>query len=400
MNDHLKNIEVLFPKDRDLNTFAQMQVEEPFSENAISFLNELSVLLRNDPQTTDFPEIITFAFFCRRANLVELKKTYYPQNNMRKGRGIVFHISPSNMPLNFAYSLVSGILSGNLNIIRLPSKKFKQVDIIMRAITTLSEKPEFQLFAQRTLLVKYNKLNSATAYFSSICDARIIWGGDLAIQEIKKNSLPPNAIDISFADKYSICVINADNYIHEVSPEKTALAFYNDTFLFDQNACTSPHLVVWLGSDENITNSQKKFWDNLHDIVKEQYNFQQHSAIDKLTTFYAQAINITGIKKTDMPDNLIWRIKLNELTEDIDKYRCNCGYFLEYKAASLSELSGIISKKYQTIAWYGIKEEEWNQFDLQKKLNVIDRIRAIGKTSNFSLLWDGYNLIDTLSKQL
>ncbi len=397
MHNQLKNIKILFPEHVNLSGFVQMQTEEPFSENAISFLNALAIILRNNPQSKDFPEIVTFAFFCRRANLIQLKKTYYAQNNTRTGRGIVFHISPSNMPVSFAYSLVSGILSGNLNIVRLPSKKFKQVDIICEAIQALSEKPEFQLFAQRMLLVRYDKLSSATAYFSSICDARIIWGGDLAVQEIKKNSLAAKAIDVTFADKYSICIINADSYIHENSPQKVARLFYNDTFLFDQNACTSPHLIVWLGSDENVAASKQLFWDNLYHLVREQYHLQAHFAIDKLATFYNQAIHLGEIKKTAMPDNLIWRIELHELPEDMAKYRCNGGYFVEYKAASLSELSGIISKQHQTIACYGIEKEEWVRFSVQKKLDVMNRIRPIGKTSEFSLHWDGYNLIDTLS---
>ena len=399
MNNPLENIEFIFPRIFNLDNFVQTPREEPFSEKAILFLDALAVLLRNDPRSNDFPEIITFAFYCRKANLIQLKKKYYPDNNTRIGRGIVFHISPSNMALNFAYSLVSGILSGSINIVRLPSRKFKQVDIIYQAIQTLSEKLEFQPFTQGILLVRYNKLNSATAYFSSICDARIIWGGDTAVQEIKKNSLPAKALDVTFGDKYSICIINADKYIYEPFPKKIAESFYNDTFLFDQNACTSPHLIVWLGSDENVEGSKKIFWENLNDLVKERYDFQPHSAIDKLTTFYEQAIHLNGIKKTVMPDNLIWRTELNELSEDLDKYRCNCGYFVEYKAASLLELSAIISNKHQTIAYYGVQKDDWDQFDPQTTLHFFDRIRSIGKTSEFSVIWDGYNLIDTLSIQ-
>jgi hypothetical protein len=397
MIDHLKNIDYIFPKDPSLNRFIQLRPEEPFSENAISFLNTLSTLLRKNPQSNNFPEIATFAFFCRKANLLQLKKEYYPKNNLRIGRGIVFHISPSNMSINFAYSLVSGILSGNLNIVRLPSKQFKQADIILSAIKVLSGEPEFNFYTQRMLFIRYDKLNSATAYFSSICNARIIWGGNNAIQEIKKNKLSDSAIDVTFGDKYSICIINADIYLHEISPKKIAQAFYNDTFLFDQQACTSPHLIVWLGSDENVANSKKIFWDNLYDLAKQQYDLQPHSVIDKLAAFYHQAIHMDGIKKTHMPDNLIWRIELNELSEEVDKYRGNCGYFVEYKAISLLELSGIISKKYQTIACYGIEKENWDQFNTKNKIQIYDRIRPIGKTSNFSLTWDGYNLIDTLS---
>ncbi|MCE3229478.1 MAG: acyl-CoA reductase [Bacteroidetes bacterium] len=399
MNSQLENIEFYFPDKFNQDDFIQLLPEEPFSENAISFLNALSNVLRNNPECDNFPEIITFAFFCRQANIIQLKKIYYPENNKRTGRGVVFHISPSNMPMNFAYSLVSGILSGNTNIVRLPSKKFTQVDMVLKAIKSLGDKQEFLSFTKRMLLVRYDKMNSATSYFSSVCNARIIWGGDSAISEIKKNKLPAKAIDLTFGDKYSICLINANQFIHEVFPEKTVQSFYNDTFLFDQNACTSPHLIVWFGSNENIKNSKQIFWDNLYDLVEKKYHFQAHSVIDKLNTFYNQAIQMDGIKKVTMPDNLIWRVELQELPEDVDKHRCHCGYFVEYTAESLSELSGIISKKYQTIACYGFEKKDWSGFNIKNDLNVSDRLKPIGKTSDFSLTWDGYNLIDTLSRE-
>ncbi len=33
---------------------------------------------------------------------------------------------------------------------------------------------------------------------------------------------------------------------------KIAQDFYNDAYLFDQNACSSPHLIVWIGTKETI----------------------------------------------------------------------------------------------------------------------------------------------------
>ena len=48
--------------------------------------------------------------------------------------------------------------------------------------------------------------------------------------------------------------------------------FYNDTYLTDQNACTSPKLVIWLGN--NKLEAKKIFWDNLHELVKKKYTVQ------------------------------------------------------------------------------------------------------------------------------
>jgi len=399
MNDNLNNVVFLFPKELNLEKFGHGLHEEPFSGKAIAYLNALSLALSEDPRTKNYPDVATFAFFCRRANVIQLKKKYYPEENLRSGRGIVFHITPSNVPTTFAYSLVSGILSGNVNIVRVSTKKFEQVDIVCDAISKLSQDKQHQDYSSLIAIVRYDQQSNATAYFSSICDVRIIWGSDSTIEEIRKINLPFHAFDLTFGDRCSLCVINADLYINETSPKKIASAFYNDTYLFDQNACTSPHLVIWLGTDENVKRAKGIFWSNLHEVVTARYQFQPHLAVDKLTAFYNQAIHMEGIKKTETPDNLIWRIELNNLPEDIDQYRCNGGYFSEY-TASLSELNSIISDKYQTLVYYGFEKEDLIKFISQNKPGGIDRIVPIGQTTDFSLTRDGCNLIETLSREI
>jgi hypothetical protein len=304
------------------------------------------------------------------------------------------------MPVTFAYSLVFGIISGNANIVKVSLKKYAQADIILNALYELSNERKHQVFSARNALISYNAESSATSYFSSICDVRIIWGGDATIDETRKNNLPPHSFDVTFADRYSLCVINADKFVNEKSPEQIASGFYNDTYLFDQNACSSPRLIIWLGSDENVEMAKLKFWNNVYDLVKARYILQPHSAMEKLTNFYYQAVQAEGIKKVDMPDNLIWRTDLKDLSKDIDKYHCNCGYFSEYKASSLRELSDIFSKKFQTLSYYGIEKEELIQFITHIKPMGIDRIVPIGKTTHFSLTHDGFNLIDTLSREI
>ena len=86
------------------------------------------------PEVRHYPDVVTFAFFCRKANLLHLQKEH-ATNSLRLGRGLVFHIAPSNVPVNFAYSLICGLLSGNNNIVRLPGKQFRQVDLIVDSNT-------------------------------------------------------------------------------------------------------------------------------------------------------------------------------------------------------------------------------------------------------------------------
>ena len=399
MQKNFKDVEFLYPRDFDIDWFVQKSPMEPFSKESIEYLNALFKTLNKDHRIKNHPDVATFAFFCRKANIVNLKKKHFTEGVLRLGKGIVFHIAPSNVPVNFAYSLICGLLAGNINIIRVPSKNFEQVDIICDAINKLAEENSHQEISSKLVLVRYDRQNSATKLFSSICDVRIIWGGDSTIEQIRMNQLPPRSFDVTFADRYSLCVINADQYINEDKPEKIALGFYNDTYLFDQNACTAPHLVIWLGSDENVKAAKKIFWNNLYQILKTRYSVQPVIAVDKLTSFYNQSAKMGEVRKIATTDNLIWRIELKDLVKEIDEYRCTSGYFSEYHASSIHELSKIVNKKYQTLSYYGLSKEELSSFILEEKPNGIDRIVPIGRTSDFSLTWDGYDLINVLSRE-
>lgn len=396
----LNDVEFIFPKTFEIEKFRCLPSTEPFSSESIKYLDDLSKILLRESGIKNFPDVVTFAFFCRKANILKMKNKYESNLEISLGRGLLFHIAPSNVPINFAYSLIIGILSGNLNIVRVPSPRYEQIEIVCNAIVKLNKENNFSAFSSRFALVRYDRESLATGYFSSLCDVRIIWGGDNTIEQIRENKLPSRAFDVTFADRYSLCAINADTYVFENAPEKIALSFYNDTYLFDQNACTAPHLVIWIGSTENVEVAKKKFWHSLHELVKSRYKVQSVIAVDKLTSLYVQSINLKNIKKTATEDNLLWRIELEDLPENIDLFRCNSGYFSEYHAESLSDISKIINRKYQTLAYYGIEKSILADFIRNEKPGGIDRIVPVGKTTDFSLIWDGFNLIDTLTRKI
>jgi hypothetical protein len=399
MQQNFNDITFLFPNVMDVEKFKMSPANQLFAEDSVAFLNALSKEITKDPQIRNFPEVATFAFFCRKANILRIKKNYENEETIRLGRGIVFHIAPSNVPVNFAYSLLCGILSGNVNIVRVPSKDFEQVAIIINAIERLSHIIDFHSVIEKIALVRYDRNSSATDFFSSFCDVRVIWGGDETIDQIRKSIIPARSFDVTFADRYSICIINAKEYLLGSNYEQVAQDFYNDTYLFDQNACTAPHMVNWFGTKENVQKAKNIFWTELYKVVVQKYgSVQPVIAVDKLTTLYNQAVNSDGTRQIKTTDNLLWRVELESLTTDLEKYRCSSGYFLEYHSNSLSELVPIINRKYQTMAYYGFDRYELNKFVLKEKLSGIDRIVPIGQTSSFSVIWDGFDMIKTLSR--
>ncbi|MBR4853815.1 MAG: acyl-CoA reductase [Alistipes sp.] len=392
------NYTLLYPRQIEWESYVQQKPDVPFADNVIEFLNALSGALLKDRISRLYPDAITFAFFCRKANLLALKEKYTSAEALRLGRGILFHIAPSNVPINFGYSLVAGLLAGNNNIVRVSSKQFPQVDLIIKHLHELRECGLYDEVAKRIVLVRYDRMSDASAFFSSICNVRVIWGGDATIQTIRQNTIPARSFDVCFADRYSIAAIhpNAIMAASDAEMKKLSEAFYNDTYLFDQNACSAPHTIFWLKSDK-LDAAKNRFWLAVHEHTSKKYELQAVMSVDKLTAFYRQAACM-DVRKQEMPDNVVVRSELVELPKNIDDFRCACGYFSEYTVDSLDEIAPIVSIKYQSLGYFGFSREELVDFVVRNRFQGLDRIVPIGETTAFSLTWDGYNLIEMFSR--
>lgn len=366
----------------------------PFDDSVVEFLNEVSRKLMGNHAARAYSDVVTFAFWIRKSFVVRLKERFEQKDGaFRLGKGVAFHIAPSNVPVNFAYSLVAGLLNGNANVVRVPSKDFPQVSIIAEAFNdVLSQNKAMSPYIQ---LVRYSRDKDVNDLFSSIADVRVVWGGNQTIEELRKSPLPPRSGEITFADRYSLAVIDSDSYFDMEDKERVADDFYNDTFFSDQNACTSPRVVVWTGS--RIEEAKKVFWETEHKIVKKKYTFQPIQSVNKLTSSYLIAIAEPGVKVEEHKDNLIVRVKVPEIRENLMDYRDNSGYFYEYECNDILEIKNICNdKRCQTIAYIGDSKAVMPLIEAGVK--GIDRVVPIGKTMDFDLIWDGYNLPALLTR--
>ncbi len=376
---------------------AQLENTQPlpiFSAEAVAFLTALSARILADAEAKAYPDVVTLGFWCRPAALRQMQRTYEAEVN-RLGRGIVFHIAPSNVAVNFAYSFLAAFLAGNASIVRLPSKDFPQVDVLCRIFTeTLAEFPAlFPYF----LFVRYGHVQEVNEHYSRMCQTRVIWGGDATIEAIRCAPLAPRANEITFADRHSLAVIDAPAYLAAEDKERIAQDFYNDTYLSDQNACTAPRFVVWLGAAEKVKAAQELFWRTLHALVKERYTLQGVQAVDKLTQLYRLGVHAAA-RQVPMEDNLITRVRVAELTEELAAYKAGSGFFIEYRAQELAEIRPLCGISCQTLSYYGAQKNALLEEILSMRPAGIDRIVSMGRTMDFALVWDGVDLIRTMSR--
>lgn len=389
---HIGNVSVL-------KNMPDLSADQPFSAQRIDFLNQVSRELLSDKEAKAYPDVVTFAFWIRKGNMEKYKEQFKKKNDLRMGRGIVFHIAPSNVAVNYAYSFAVGFVLGNANIVRLPSKDFPQIERINDAVRKILERTkEGEFWKDYIVFLRYGKEKEINDYFSFLCDVRVIWGGDATIREIRKSELRPRVSEITFADRYSLCLMDAETYLSETDKEKIASDFYNDTYLTDQNACTSPRMVCWLGNKKEAEKAKEVFWDLLWNLVEKKYDFQPVQSMDKLTEGCMAVMHMDGIHRIKMRDNRIVRMELEKIDVRVQEYRGHSGFFYEYTTKDVTELAPLCNAKLQTIAFMGRKEQLMPL--IKAGIRGIDRIVTIGRTMDFEMVWDGMDLEERMTRKI
>lgn len=368
---------------------------EPFDEIICNFLSDLSKQLSKNASLKKYPDVAAFSFWLRKNN-IDRFKNYFKSTEIRLGIGLLFHITPSNIPTNFAYSLVFGLITGNSNIIKVPSKKFEQVNIICESVNILLRK--YKKIQGMINIIRYEDHKLITKNLSKLSDGRIIWGGDKTIQEVRKYSANPRCLDITFPDRYSFCVINSKILKKLKNSELKRLAenFYNDTYLVDQNACSSPHLVVWLGKGDK--KNKLKFWQYLNEVVKKKYDISHFASMDKITKLYRDIIELKNLNNFINFESNLHIINLKSLNQNNHEMRGKWGFFYEFETDKLEKINKFINKKYQTLTYFGLKKISISKFVKKNKLKGIDRIVPIGQSLNMNFFWDGYDINRILTR--
>ena len=365
-----------------------------FAKETTDFISELSSEILKSPFARQYPDLSALAFWGRKANLQKIQQMY-EERNSRLGRGLCFHIAPSNIPINFAFSYLFSLLAGNANIVRLPSKSFPQIEAFCTILKKIIAKyPEIE---KRTSFIRYPRNNDITAEFCKMADARMIWGGDETIAIVKALPASPRCVDITFADRYSLAMIDGEALIKadEAQMKRLVENFYNDTYLMDQNACSSPQIILWQG---DRIEARQKFWNAVTNLAKQKYILQDAVAVDKYTKFCEESISNQNVKEISHIENLLYRAELRELNADIINHRGKGGFFFEYALKNIEELTEIITEKYQTITYFGMDAKALRESFIKANIRGVDRIVPIGQAMNIDIIWDGHDLIRELSR--
>ncbi len=382
----------------DATALAETSQISYFDPLVIEFLKELSSSILLDPLSRNHGDVLAFAYWIRASNLDSAVKNYSVEPN-RTGYGMCLHIAPANVPLNFAYSLTCSLLAGNRNIVRVPSRKFPQVDFLLESMGKLLDIKQFKAVAHAVCIVRYEKNEQVTRNFLKISNVKIVWGGDDTVNEIRSIETPAHCKEVVFPDRKSASIINLKSLagLSEIELLNLAEKFYTDTYLFDQNACSSPRVVFWISNPENL-HEKERFWNALTTVVEAKNTLEPRNLLLKFTEL-AKIVMTSDSRSISIPGAKLSRVKLSFGEAPLSSQLTNrFGTFYEHDVATLTELSSILDNKIQTITYLGVEPKRIMDLVIQHRLKGVDRIVPVGKALDFELRWDGYDLPRTLSR--
>lgn len=129
--------------------------------------------------------------------------------------GILFHISAGNIDVLPAYTVIEGLLAGNINVLKLPSGDSGMSVKLLGEL--LKEEPSLKEYIY-VFDVPSTELESIKK-LASIADGVVVWGGDKAVEAARKLT-PINAKIIPWGHKLSFAYVgpNAkDEDLHELA---------------------------------------------------------------------------------------------------------------------------------------------------------------------------------------
>lgn len=392
---------ILAPLNQNEETVLRQRILLPFSTEVMEFIEAFSNAILQDSQFKRFPELMAMAFWFRKANLHKISKAFEEKRARRLwlGRGVVFHVAPSNVDSLFIYSLFLSMMVGNCNIVRVSSRHTEQQDELLGVLNQLLADQKWAAVRDRLLVVGYEHQDDITAGFSAKCDVRVVWGGDETIKHLRSIPIPPSAVELSFADRFSFSVLRSSAVLETPDLGQLVHRFYNDAYWFDQMACSSIKLVGWLGAPEETAEARRLFWAALEQKVNE-YPLAASQAMDKLTAEYLLAIEGRGVRLEPSANNRIRRVCFETPEEVNRELHCGSGLFYECRLNALDDLARLIVKKDQTVASYGVAAADWRRVMEQIRPKGIDRIVPVGKALEFSLIWDGFDLLREFCREV
>jgi hypothetical protein len=395
---------------QEMQRLAQLPRRDPFEADAVALVGTVSQRILRSPLARQVPELAALAHWFRPANLLKMatqvtgvgRVAERPSGGTRtRPRGVVFALSPANVEVLFIYCWLLSLLAGNATVVRVSRKPSPVRDSFVALVRELAQEPTHAAVLRDSWIVTYEHDVAVSKTFSEACHARLVWGGDATIAAIRSIPLNPLAVEISFADRFSLAALDAATVLAqtEAALREVARRFVNDTLWSDQQACSSPRAVIWIGAADEVARAQRRFWD-AYRAAAEGFADNPSSVMARVTDLFvlAAAGDIDGLASSPAQRPALGTgTSLMNAVRDVHSGH---GLFVEYVAANAAQIADFVREKDQTLVVYGLPVEELHELIEILPNRALDRIVAPGQATEFSTIWDGTDLFDVLTRKI
>jgi hypothetical protein len=378
---------------------AQRQ-RRPFDDEIRSVAEALARRLRSPQVIRLHPQLGALAYWLRRGEIERLRAAWRSGEDERTvlvPRGVAFHVPPANVDTMAAYSWLLSAFAGNANVLRLAGERPAATDVLLDAVgQVLADHPGI---AATTAFVTYgHEADISTAL--STAEVRVVWGGDDTVQALRAIPRPPRSIELSFADRTSLAVLGATQVaeLDDLSLRGLAERMANDVFWFDQLACSSPRLVVWVGDEEAAVSARSRLYPALRDLATLRGN------VASTSNRLAKLVHAADVAADGRVKALDWRsdtVTVAELVEPLfPRDGPGGGLLYDIHIDDLAELTTLVDGRDQTVSHFGIDVTRLR--DLARELNGrgVDRMVPVGDALRFDRVWDGIDLLQAFGKRV
>ncbi len=377
---------------------------QPYAEDVIELCHQFATRLMTDPVARVHPELMTLGFFMRKTELVRMRREHEAALRpelVQVPAGLVFHVPPANVDTIFMYSWLLSVLAGNANLVRLSGRASPVVDHLCALLDELLARPAHADARRRVAMIQYGHDDAITAAISARAAVRVIWGGDASVAAVRRAPLPPHGRDLTFADRWSLLALAADAVADLDDAGHAALAEHlsNDIFWFDQAACSSPRLCLWVGTAAEVAKVRDRLWTAVAAVATQRGHHVEMAVRMARELFVHQAV-LDGpvVGRTDFGPGLTV-VRVDRL-DGLSRAHPGGGLLFEAVAPSLVSLDRWVARKDQTLTHFGFPRHELIELAQRLAGRGLDRMVPVGQALSLARFWDGYDLMAQLVRNV
>ncbi len=162
--------------------------------------------------------------------------------------GTVLHVLSGNVFLVGAGSLVEGLLTRNITLLKMSSEEKFFTPLLLK---TLQQVDRDGVISQSIAAFDYTSdQRDVIRAFKSQVDGLVVWGGEAAVQSYR-SELPARVRLVLFGPKLSLSIVTESGF-KRVSAKEIAKRLAFELAIWDQNACTAPQMVFVEGKPNAI----------------------------------------------------------------------------------------------------------------------------------------------------